>query len=64
MIDHLCAVSLLSEEGYDIVDAEQALFFNEGKEKLAKKFLKVSYGSMVVLRVCNLFIIEIAISFP
>ena len=49
MIDHLCAVSLLSEEGYDIVDAEQALFFNEGKEKLAKKFLKVIHGLMVLM---------------
>jgi len=40
IIDHLCAVSLLSEEGHSVNDAEEALFFNEGKEKLARKFLK------------------------
>ena len=42
IIDHLCAVSLLSEEGHSVNDAEEALFFNEGKEKLARKFLKVT----------------------
>ena len=41
VIDHLCAVSLLSEEGDSVADAEEALLFNEGKEKQARIFLKV-----------------------
>jgi len=39
VIDHLCSVSLLADEGHSVEDAEEALHLNEGKDKLARKFL-------------------------
>ena len=41
VIDYLCSVSLLTDEGHSVSDVEEALLLNDGKDKLARIFLQV-----------------------
>ena len=43
VIDYLCSVSLLTDEGHSVSDVEEALLLNDGKDKLARIFLQVGY---------------------
>jgi hypothetical protein len=46
VIDYLCLVSSLTDDGFSPTDAEEALLLNDGEEKRARKFIKVGLASI------------------